>query len=254
MPDTALDTFKTALNRGRYLLKLYHGLANTRQRSIRSDWASGFRSLMHWPQSSTIDRVDSNDVVIVLKDASQLSSTDFAHDQLTDLLRASLVMGVSALDAYFHCKVLAFVVKLARNGDGMPKALAKATMTVADFVGARRYKRRMHAVRNALQRNLGFQSLQQPKNVEDSLALIGVSSFWNSVAKRVGQPADDLKKKLLKIVKRRNLIAHEGDLSQSRKARNKPHALLPGQVKSFLDFLDVLVNAAEGEINHQLGI
>ncbi len=254
MADTAQATFSTAMGRARYLLKLYHGLANTRQRSIRTDWAENFCDLMHWPKANAanIDRIDSNDVVLVLRDGASLTATDFDHDQLTDLLRASLVMGISAMDAYFHSKILAYVVKAARKGDQMPKALLKANITVSDFVSATKYKRRMQALRNAMQRSLGFQSFQQAKNIEDALGLIGIAKFWSSTATRMAKPLDDVKKELASHVKRRNQIAHEGDLSQSKKSRNKPHDITPKQVSDALDFLDSLVTHAEAEINLQL--
>ena len=254
MADAALMTFNTALERARYLLKLYHGLVNTRQRGIRRDWAESFCGLMHWPSGSDIERVDGREVVIVTRTNSELTAGDFSEEQLTDLLRASIVMGVSAIDAYFHAKTLAYVVRSAAKGEEMPGALSKAPITVKDFVAAKEYKRKMTVVRNALHRSLGYQSLQQPKNISGALALIGVSKFWGKIANRLSMSADDVKKELGSLIKRRNQIAHEGDLSQSKKARNKPHKLTPGYVNNMLDFLDRLIQQAENEINHQLGI
>lgn len=252
MADSALTTFTTGMERARYLVKLYHGLTNTRQRSIRSDWAESFCNLMHWPQSASIERVDSNDVIVVIRDGASLASADFAHVALADLLRASLVMGVSAMDAYFHSKILAYVVKAARKGENMPKALLRAGITVSDFVSASKYKRRMQALRNAMQRSLSFQSFQQAKNIEDALGLIGIAKFWSSTATRMARTPDDLKAELALQVKRRNQIAHEGDLSQSKKSRNKSRDITPKQVFDALRFLDGLVTHAEAEINQQL--
>jgi hypothetical protein len=252
MADSAFATFATAMTRARYLLKLYHGLTNTRQRGIRTDWAEKFCDLMHWPQTASIARVDSTDVVIVIRDGADMTCADFDHDQLTDLLRASLVMGVSAMDAYFHSKICAYIVKAANRGDKMPNALKKANMTVLDFISAKKYKRKMQALRNALERTLGYQSLQQAKNIEDALGLIGITKYWSSIAARIGTPIEDLKKKLVQYVKRRNQIAHEGDLSKSKKARNQPHELKPNKVVEALDFFDKLVTHSEREIDQQL--
>jgi len=253
MSDTALETFEVAIERAKYLLKLYHGLVNMRKRSVRSDWAEKFNVLMHWPKRSRIHRVDSRSVVIVTRPNADLVASDFSEEQLTDLLRASIVMGVAALDAYFHAKILAHVVQCAKKGTSMPGALAKASMTVKDFVGARQYKRKMTVVRNALKRTLGYQSLQQPENISHALALIGVSKFWDRVATRLEKDAGEVRKKLGSLIKRRNQIAHEADLSQSRRARNKPHRLLPSYVGKSLEFLKQLVQQSDREINVQLG-
>jgi hypothetical protein len=255
MPDSAYATFEIAFERAAYLLRLYSGLTNHRQRGMRADWAENFCRLMHWPvaDGQQIDRVDSPDAIIVIKQGSRLDRDVFSAEALMDLLRASLVMGVSAVDAFFHSKIVAYVVSCARQGAAMPGALKKATISVEEFVDGRRYRRRMTIVRKSIERTLGFQSLQQPNKIEEALAMIGVSGFWNGVAARLLWPQSAMKAELTKIVKRRNQIAHEGDLSQTRKYRNRPHDLAPAFVQSALDFLKEVTLRAEHEINYQLG-
>jgi RiboL-PSP-HEPN len=251
MADTALATFQVAMARAKYLYEVYSALVNQRKRSIRRDWAESFCELMHWPKSSDIDRVDSHDVVIVIKHDTAITADHFSADRLSDLLRASLVLCVSAMDAYFHCKILAHVVKAA-NREVIPPKLASERITIADFVRAKRYKRRMTAIRNAIQRTLGFQSLQQADNIATSLKLIGIDTFWESVSRGLGKAVPAVKKRLAKIVRRRNQVAHEGDVSQSKKTRNKTHELQPRFVGNTLSFLETLVDEAEKAINKQL--
>jgi hypothetical protein len=62
--------------RSRRLLRFHDGLVNTRARGMRRDWKSGFCHLMHWPQGSQIDRIDSKDALIVLRHGSDLSASD----------------------------------------------------------------------------------------------------------------------------------------------------------------------------------
>lgn len=254
MADTAYATFKFAFKRAVYLFRLYHGLANHRKRGMRADWAENFCRLMHWPagDGDLIDRVDSPDAIIVLKDGSRLTREVFAADALADLLRASLVMGVSALDAYFHSKIAASVVSCARKGTAMPRALKKATITIEDFVDGNKYQRRLTTVRRSIERSLGYQSLQLPDKIATGLGLIGITDFWGEVANRMGMMQDDLKVRLSSIVTRRNQIAHEGDLSQSKKARNKSRTIEPKYVREALAFIRKLAKRAEDEIDDQL--
>lgn len=161
-------------------------------------------------------------------------------------------MAVSALDAYFHSKILAHVVKAANRGADMPKQLKKSTISVEQFVEGRRYKRRMNIVRRALEKSIGYQSLQQPDKIEQSLKLIGVSSFWNGVAARCGENAGDLKDALSRVVKRRNQIAHEGDLSQSRRTRNHNRSLGPKEARDALILIRRVAGRSESEIDSQL--
>lgn len=253
MTDSALITFQEAIKRARYLARLYQGLVNQRKRAMRSDWASSFLDLMHWPQSAKIDRVDGHGAIVVLRDGATLTQEDFASGQMSDLLRASLVMTVSALDAYFHAKIIAHVVKCARRGKKMPRALRKSHISIPEFVASEKYKRRMTIIRNSLHRQLGYQSFQQPSKISKGLALVGVVDFWEKVAKRLKLSSGELQEQLEVIVDRRNQIAHEGDLSQSKKARNKPHDLKPKFVTDALSFTESFVMRAEDEINAQVG-
>jgi len=221
---------------------------------MRSDWAANFCRLMHWTHATAaaIDRVDSPDAVVVLREGSRLKRTDFSKDALSDLLRASLVMVVSAIDAYFHAKIIAYVVALANKGTAMPPALSNAKISVADFVKAKKYERPMTVVRNALAEYLGYQSLQAPDQIASALSWLGVADFWNQVAARMGATRANVTSGLKAIVKRRNQIAHEGDLSQSKKARNKSRPLTPKEVRRALAFSLKLIPRAEREINSQL--
>jgi len=254
MADTAYKTFKAAFKRATYLYRMYHGLTNHRQRAMRADWAGNFCRVMHWSKgmASEIDRVDSPDAIVVLKEDSRLNREDFDREILSDMLRASLVMGVSALDAYFHCKVIAHVVKAAKKGPRMPKALRNRAITVAEFVEGKKYTYRMQTVRKALERGLGYESLQRPDKIASALSLIGVKDFWANLADRMGVPQAELKKELLDLVRRRNWIAHEGDLSQSKSARNRSRRIEPKEVRQGLGLIRRTVKRAEEEINAQL--
>lgn len=253
--DTAYKTFQTAIGRAEYLFRLYHGLVDTRQRDIRLDWAKSFCSIMHWNKSSAknINRVDGKDAILVLREKSSLNRKDFAKHQLTDLLRSGLVMAISAVDAYYHSKIIAHVIKAAKRNE-MPAKLAKTRICVQDFIEAQYYERPMMALRNSLNESLGYQSLQTSEKISDSLSLIGVSKFWDEVSKRMNMNKKDIEKDLKHFVKRRNQIAHEGDLSQSTRTRNKSLDIQPKTVNDALGFIKKLIEKSEAEINHQLGI
>ena len=93
--------------RSRRMLRFHDGLVNTRQRGIRNDWKGAFCKLMHWPQASNIDRVDSKEALIVLRAGASLSKTDFTSESVDDLLRSALAIGIGALDRSdrFHQRV-----------------------------------------------------------------------------------------------------------------------------------------------------
>jgi hypothetical protein len=253
MPDTALKTFEVAQDRANYLVRLAAGLTDRRRRSARSDWASTFKKVMHWSQSTKVDRIDGKDALVVVWEEGDLAREDFSAERLHDLYRAAIVMSVSAMDAYFHAKVLRYVIAHSKSAEPS-SALLKTRITVADFVAGNAKKRRNTALRAALGRIMSFQSYQSPENVASALSKIGVQDFWNGVSAKLGRSSEEIRGVLSDIVKRRNQIAHEGDLSQSKKARNKPRRIEPKLARDYLQFIEGLVHASEEHINEQLGI
>ncbi len=250
--DSAKDTFDASIARAERLESLYHGLVNTRKRGMRADWASNFENLMHWKQGTTKGRVDGNDAVIVIKENADLTDDDFTAASLSDLLRGSLVLTVSAMDAYFHRKVAAYIVACSRLKAGTPEKLENAKITIADACAMLDAKRPRAKLRTCVERQLGFQSLQRPKAIKEALSMIGINNFWPTVACRMSEDPADVKKWVEWIVTRRNQIAHEGDLSVAKKTQNQDRTLPPKDCRWSIDFISRLVDSAEDEINTQL--
>lgn len=246
--DTTLQTFKVAQDRAEYLCRLADGLVNTRKRSMRQDWARSFKKMMGWKTDAAIDRVDGRDAVVVLRDGSNLSACDFDSKAVSDLYRASLVMTVSAMDAYFHAKVLRYVVAQSKKHD--PSAsLMNLKVMVSDFIRGNNMERRNSALRSAVARQLSYQSFQSPEKISDALNLIGVKDIWTKVAKELKMNKDDVKKSIKAIVDRRDKIAHEGDVFQSKKTRNAHRNIHPKDIRDALDLIDRVIKAAENVIN-----
>jgi len=244
----AKETFDRAIARAKYIQILARGLTNYRKRKARRDWGKSFKQLMHWPLKHKIERVDSRDVILVLRDGSKLKSKHFSSEALDDLLRASFVMTLSAMDAYFHAKIIRHVVQHSKASVPSNRLLNEKIL-VSDFMAGQKYKRTNQALRIAIERKLSYQSLQTPDKIADSLQLIGVNSFWDSIAKEMKTDPKKLKSQVTKIAKRRNQIAHEGDVSQSKKARNKSRNIGHKDVTKAIELVCKVVSAAEKVIN-----
>ena len=111
------DCYDDVMARARRLLRLHDGLINRRRYRIRADWARCFQQLMHWPLNHSIERVDSADAVIVLRDGAGLCPDDFAANAMDDLLRSALIFGVSGLDRYVRERVVKGIVGALRTQD-----------------------------------------------------------------------------------------------------------------------------------------
>ncbi len=225
------DGFDAAMARVDHLLNLYDILHNTRTRQIRSDWATKFLDLMHWPKGEAIVRVDGKDKnsLLILRPQLKLDHTRFSHDYLSELLRSAVVATVSALDRYVHDLVLHHSWSLlSRPEKAIPSELKKlslpilATKNALEKLRGDPKARPGHLVKTALQTHLHRDhTFQRPADVAKAAQMLGVKDFWSEVAKQMPGSPDKGKviETLNTIVNRRNQIVHEADMVRKTRAK-----------------------------------
>lgn len=133
----------------------------------------------------------------------------------TDILRAQIVLAVSALDHFIHEFTRLGMIEVF-NGLRPPTDTFRRFQVTIDaamlglktgggsswFEGEIREKHR-------------FLSFQYPDKIADAIRLFSSCELWPSVASKLGLSAQDVKTHLRLIVERRNKIAHEADLDPS---------------------------------------
>jgi len=189
---TPHDAYKDIRNRAKFMLNVYDGQLNVRKRSIRADWKRGFCRLMHWRRDIPIDRLDTSDALIILKENATLSRDDFEHERLDDFLRSALVMAVSALDRYVHERVVRKIIAAYKNADltREQETLAIAAPVVIGLgkkiLEARRQNegqqfRPANIIRNELQEFLHTRPFQSWREISFAFSLIGIRGFDGKV-------------------------------------------------------------------------
>lgn len=249
---TPKQAYSHGSSRARDVLRLYHALLNQRDRKIRSDWKRKFCNLMHWPQQSVIQRIDSKDAIIILRHASATPATAFSSPGLDDVLRASVVLGISALDRYVHERIVKRIVTALRSrglSRHQEEFMVPATLALelsADLLKAQKggkLKRPANEVRKALQKTLHKQPFHSWREIEHAFALIGITDVAGQIqsAARLSS-IKPMQRQLDHIVRRRNEIVHEGDLVRhERGGKVRCQSIDAGFVQHSLDFLDDLV-------------
>jgi hypothetical protein len=132
---------------------------------------------------------------------------------LTDIYRASLVLGVSALDYFVHEFVRLGMLEVYRGNRPatdanlsfkIPLSAAKAGIADAkqdDWLDA------------TIRETHGWLSFEHPDKIADAIRLMSAVKLWEEVAKEIGINAKAVKVRLTAIVDRRNKIAHEADMN-----------------------------------------
>jgi hypothetical protein len=255
LPEWPKRTFDVGTRRARSLLSLYDVLHNTRTRGVRADWATRFKELMHWPAGEPIARIDgaNRNSILILRGPVAAGASYFTHDHLCELLRAAHALSISALDRYFHDKIVHKSWKLLRSAS-RPKDLAELGIPLKAVSAAIERVRRDPAarpgalVKKALQDILHKSTFQSSNDILRAAKMLGATDFWTSVTAEMGQPItrDALIRGLDSAVKRRNQIVHESDiLIMARPQRPHLRDIARTDAESSITFIEEFVSACE---------
>ena len=139
------------------------------------------------------------------------SQTTEAFD-ISDVLRASLVLVVSSLDHFIHEMVrLGMLEAYWEKRERTPGflrfqvPLKSVPQTSSDFDSTAWLDMQ-------IRERHGHQSFQTPDSIADALRLVSDVELWNEVARSLGRERQEVTDTLSLIVQRRNKIAHEADI------------------------------------------
>lgn len=141
---------------------------------------------------------------------------------LSDMLRAALVLSVSALDYYIHEIVRIGMLEIYQNQRPEPSAFSKFQISL----GSARQQINFAANDNSwleseIRQRHSYKSFQQPDNIADAIRLISDKKLWEEVSRQMNRPAREIKRQLKLIVDRRNKIAHEADIDPTLSLGNR---------------------------------
>jgi RiboL-PSP-HEPN len=126
---------------------------------------------------------------------------------LSDILRAALVLSVSALDYYVHEVVRLGMLEVYQGSRPEPPAFSRFQITLDT---ARSLD---NLLEDEIRQRHSYKSFQQPGNIAEAIRLISDKKLWEEVGNAMNRPARDIKDGLSLIVERRNQIAHEADIN-----------------------------------------
>jgi len=134
---------------------------------------------------------------------------------LSDILRAELVMGVSALDHYVHELVRLGMLEIYHGHRIELPAFLRFQVTLDNIIQGIANPADDSWLENQIRSRHGYQSFQRSDKIADAIRLISSVQLWNEVAQHLGTTAQQVKQKLTLIVERRDKIAHEADMNPS---------------------------------------
>lgn len=162
---------------------------------------------------------------------------------LTDILRAEIVMIVSALDHYIHELARLGMLEVFHGKRTPTPSFRKFDVSLDHVLAAMGGSPGPAWLETEIRTNHGFQSFQHPEKIADAVRLFSSVELWKAVGSNLGEDPKVVKTKLLLLVDRRNKIAHEADLDPTFPGVRWP--ISPGVVEEAIEFVAKLCEAID---------
>lgn len=143
--------------------------------------------------------------------SSLRSQTTPAMD-LTDILRAEMVLAVSAFDHYIHDVTRMGMQEIYQGTRPHTPAFLRFNVSLENVLQGMADPTSTDWLENEIRTQHGWRSFQHADNVADAIRLVSGKSLWAELAGMLGQSPREVKEELNLIVDRRNKIAHEADM------------------------------------------
>ena len=134
---------------------------------------------------------------------------------LTDLLRAQIVMVVSAFDHYIHEITRVGMLEVYDGERPQTNAFLRFQVTMDAAMKGISNSSENQWLDAEIRERHGYRAFQHPDNIADAVRLFSSCELWPSVAAQLNLPVQDVKNRLRAIINRRNQIAHEANLNPS---------------------------------------
>jgi len=192
-----------------------------------------------------------------LKGLGQRGALSNDNKYLLWCVRAAIVSAIGALDHYVHQVLLDRIPKLFKSNppqisqellEQVQKVVAVKTQSdMAKFFGYLASQNGIEAVCTSLRDEVFlYQSFQAPEKVVKAFKCLGYPDILQTVADSWQGPNTqraDLARRLESYVKRRNQIAHEGDLHSG-----VPREITPDYARKCISFVWNLVYRMDGSV------
>lgn len=157
---------------------------------------------------------------------------------VTDVMRASVVMAVSAFDALLHGLLKEYVLEAAAKSPPPAALIALIRDWKLDAPTQLAFMLHSHGpsdLQTRVEQHFADRTLQDPSKVILACEVLGIPAIWTDVAHRLGVQEPALRQEFAAIVKRRHCIAHEADLDPNGRTRFKKKALPRDVATQYID-------------------
>lgn len=169
---------------------------------------------------------------------------------LSEILRAELVLLVSAFDCYIHDIVKHGMLEIfngQRETNSKYSDFRIPLSFVQQIILADNDLQKKQLIEAAIKNVNSKNSFQSPANIDNTLQIISVKNIWGQIKDDIEMEPCDIKHKLGIIVNRRNKIAHEADIDSITDEKTE---ILHEDIIDSIGFISKVTNAIDKKINY----
>ena len=156
---------------------------------------------------------------------------------MSDILRAEVVLIVSALDTFIHDIVRLGMLKILKGERKQTPKYQNFSVKMKTINFDEKYSWFEEEIR----RRHSQLSFQQAKDIREAIDHISKKDILELVANKIEKNKDEIIKSLNLIIKRRNQIAHESDIDPTTKYPNTRYPIDEQQTKEIITFIEEIV-------------
>ena len=160
---------------------------------------------------------------------------------LTDILRAEIVLAVSALDFFVHELTRLGMLECWSGVRPSTDSFERYALPISAINAMSTPPAAQGILDAEIRTRHSFQTFQDPDKIADAIRLFSRSALWKDVGVSIGRSAKEVKTSLKLIVNRRNTIAHEADIDPSYPGQRWP--IDAAMVEDVFDELELIVRA-----------
>jgi len=191
------------------LYQLFHGLKKT---EFKEELRLAICSFWGAPENTAIQPA-MNDRIMVLARAATPIPESLTHEGGLDfLLRETVVVACTALEAFFWDVLRENVLTIVQaRRSGADESLKNLTFTLGDYMSLQQYEDQDLRLRQIILKNFERGTLYDTESIEKVTKILTITNYWEQIEKLTGEKASNLKRLVGELIQRRNQIAHRAD-------------------------------------------
>ena len=168
----------------------------------------------HWgaPEKTAIQPALNDRIMVLARAAMPIPESLTLEGGLNFLLRETVVVACTALEAFFWDVLRENVLTIVQaRRTGSDESLKSLTFTLGDYISLQQYEDPDLRLRQIILKNFERGTLYDIGSIEKIAQTLTIKKFWEEIERIAGTPAKGLKTLIGDLIYRRNQIAHRAD-------------------------------------------